>query len=132
YMAGICGLGYGLRQIIETQRQHGVGVQALAVSGGAGQHPLIRPILADATELPVHSGASAEPVLLRSAILGAVASGAFPDIRNAMGALSAFADTYQPAGGVVGEVHDARYGAFLKLQAVAREVRLAGKSRPSI
>lgn len=132
YIAGICGLGYGLRQIIETQRQHGAGVEEIAVSGGAGQHPLIRQILADATGLPVHASASAEPVLLGSAILGAVASGAFADIRSAMGALSAFADTYQPAGGAIGQVHDARHAAFLKLQAVARELHAEGGHRPSI
>lgn len=125
YVAGICGLGYGLRQIIETQGQYGAVVEAIAISGGAGQHPLIRQILADATGLPVHSTASAEPVLLGSAILGAVASGAFPDIRSAMPALSAFADTYAPAGGAIGATHDARYRSFLKLQAVAREVRVA-------
>eukprot|EP00873_Tetraselmis_striata_P031763 jgi/Tetstr1/452027/TSEL_039063.t1 len=132
YVAGICGLGYGLRQIIETQVQHGASVEEIAISGGAGQHPLVRQILADATGLPVHSSASAEPVLLGAAILGAVASGAFPDIGRAMPALSAFAETYLPAGGAISEVHDGRYAAFLKLQAVAREVRAAGRSRPSI
>ncbi|WP_127145871.1 FGGY-family carbohydrate kinase [Pelagibacterium montanilacus] len=131
YVAGICGLGYGLRQIIETQGQHGEGVEAIAISGGAGQHPLIRQILADTTGLPVHSTANAEPVLLGSAILGAVASGAFPDIRTAMPALSTFAKTYEPAGGAIGATHDARYAAFLKLQAVAREVRAAGGLRAS-
>src|SRR5690606_20467587 len=33
YVAGICGLGYGLRQIIETQAAHGAPVETISVSG---------------------------------------------------------------------------------------------------
>ena len=34
YVAGLCGLGYGLRQIIETQASNGAPVEAIAISGG--------------------------------------------------------------------------------------------------
>ena len=88
YVAGLCGLGYGLRQIIETQAANGAPVEAIAISGGAGRHPLVRQLLADATGLPVLATRAEEPVLLGSAILGAVAAGAFPDIRAAMAAMS--------------------------------------------
>ena len=46
YIAGLCGIGYGLRQIIETQATHGASVQRLVISGGAGSHDLVRQILA--------------------------------------------------------------------------------------
>ena len=55
YIAGLCGIGYGLRQIIETQAAHGAPVQRLVISGGAGSHDLVRQILADATGLPIFS-----------------------------------------------------------------------------
>lgn len=124
YVAGICGLGYGLRQIVHTQRAHGAGVDRIAISGGAGRHPLIRQILADATNLPVDATASEEPVLLGSAMLGAVAAGAFADLATAMPAMSAVQVTYRPDQGVRA-LHVARFSAFLALQSTARDIRAA-------
>ena len=124
YVAGICGLGYGLRQIVQTQRAHGAGVDRIAISGGAGRHPLIRQILADATDLPVDATASEEPVLLGSAMLGAVAARAFPDLAAAMPAMSSVKTTYQPDPGARA-LHAARFDAFLVLQSTARDIRTA-------
>lgn len=123
YVAGVCGLGYGLRQIIETQAAHGAGVDRIAISGGAGRHPLIRQILADTTGLPVDVTACEEPVLLGSAILAAVAAGAFPDIRTAMPAMSAVVTSHRPATGAVRHLHDTRHAAFTALQDMARSIR---------
>ncbi len=125
YIAGICGLGYGLRQIVAAQTQHGAAVERIAISGGAGRHPLIRQILADATGLPVEATDCQEPVLLGSAMLGAVAAGAFPDPTSAMSAMSRVEAVYAPATGWIRSWHDKRYDAFLKLQHVAREIRSA-------
>lgn len=124
YVAGVCGLGHGLRQIIETQAAHGAGVDRIAISGGAGRHPLIRQILADTTGLPVDVTACDEPVLLGSAILAAVAAETFPDIRTAMPAMSSVATTHHPATGAVRNLHDARHAAFAALQTVARSIRV--------
>lgn len=123
YVAGLCGLGYGLRQIVATQADHGAPVDSIAISGGAGRHPLIRQILADATGLPVEATSCAEPVLLGSAILGAVAAGAFPDIRSAMPDMSRVETRYSPASGSIRRVHEARFDAFLTLQQAARAIR---------
>ena len=122
YVAGLCGLGYGLRQIIETQAAHGAPVETVSVSGGAGAHPLARQLLADATGLPVEITDCAEPVLLGSAILAAVAAGAHPDIVTAMPAMSRVAATCRPDP-CTGPVHAARYRAFLALQDTARSIR---------
>lgn len=123
YVAGICGLGYGLRQIVETQSRHGACVDLIAVSGGAGAHPLTRQILADATGLPVEVTECPEPVLLGAAMLGAVAQGYYPDLPAAMPAMSRVAKRCTPAGGRIRALHDARYGAFLALQQTARDIR---------
>lgn len=120
YVAGLCGIGYGLRQIIETQAKAGASVERVVISGGAGASPLVRQILADACGKPVIAPAAEEPVLLGSAILASVAADAFPDVRHAMRALSVVGAVYEPAGGRVAETHAHRYRAFLCLQEAAR------------
>jgi D-ribulokinase len=123
YVAGLCGLGYGLRQIIDTQAENGVSIATISVSGGAGTHPLTRQLLADATGIPVEVTECPEPVLLGSAMLAAVAAGAYPDLQAAMPAMSSVAGRSEPATGVIRALHDARYQAFLKTQTLARGIR---------
>ncbi|KJF70165.1 FGGY-family carbohydrate kinase [Agrobacterium arsenijevicii] len=53
YVAGLCGIGYGLRQIIEAMAKAGADIQQIIISGGAGQHDLTRQILADTSGKPV-------------------------------------------------------------------------------
>lgn len=127
YIAGLCGLGYGLRQIIKAQTEHGAAVQAIAISGGAGRHPLVRQLLADASGLPVIATSSEEPVLLGSAILGAVAAQAYSSIPEAMAEMTSTDRTYVPASGDTAERHAHRFEAFETLQTAARTVGKAGE-----
>ena len=122
YVAGLCGLGYGLRQIIDAQTEAGATVERIVISGGAGRGDLIRHILADATDKEVAAPLTEEPVLLGSAILGAVAAGVHPDAATAMSAMSSFSARYQPAGGDVSAHHAERYAIFKDLQSVARRI----------
>lgn len=73
--------------------------------------------------MPVEVTQSPEPVLLGSAMLAAVASGLHGDLQAAMPAMSAVAGRAVPALGPIRALHEARYQAFLKLQALARELR---------
>lgn len=123
YIAGLCGIGYGLRQIIDVQASSGAPIDKIVISGGAGQLDLVRQLLADATGRPVLATQSEEPVLLGAAILGSVASGAFADVRSAMAKLSRTDHTYAPAGGEIAALHAQRYEAFKRLQSLAREIR---------
>ncbi len=123
YIAGICGIGYGLRQIIEVQASAGAIVQQVAISGGAGRSDLVRQLLADATGKPVMATQSEEPVMLGAAMLGAVAGLRFDDVVSAMAGMSRVDRVYAPASGVIAEAHGERYRAFERLQAVAREIR---------
>lgn len=123
YIAGLCGIGYGLRQIIETQAKSGASVERVVISGGAGASPLVRQLLADACAKQLVATAADEPVLLGSAILASVAAGAFPDMRHAMEKLCAVATVYHPAGADVAQAHERRYSAFLHLQDTARKLR---------
>jgi D-ribulokinase len=119
YVAGICGLGYGLRQIIQAQAAQGAGVERILISGGAGSHDLVRQLLADATGLPVVSTEAEEPVLLGSAILGAVAGGHFATVGLAMAAMSRAKATFSPAAGDVSVWHSKAFSAFETLQQAA-------------
>jgi len=123
YVAGLCGIGYGLRQIIDTQADAGVTVENIVISGGAGQHGFVRQLLADASGKPVMATTAEEPVLLGAAILGAVAGGLFTDMRAAMTKLSAAEVTYQPTQDMVADLHAKRYGGFKQLQALTRTLR---------
>jgi D-ribulokinase len=128
YIAGLCGLGYGLRQIIDTQATHGAPIQRILISGGAGSHDLVRQILADATGCPVFTTEAEEPVLLGSAILGALAGGHFDDAQHAMAALSHAKGGFTPATGKVQSHHAAGFAAFEVLQQAARLVQRAAHS----
>ncbi|MBY5813948.1 FGGY-family carbohydrate kinase [Rhizobium leguminosarum] len=126
YVAGLCGIGYGLRQIIETQADAGVTIENIVISGGAGQHDFVRQLLADASGKPIIATKAEEPVLLGAAILGAVASGLFADVREAMTTLSAVETTFLPSEGPIPDIHHKRYEGFKELQALARKLRIDG------
>ena len=124
YIAGICSLGYGLRQIIEAQAAQGVDTRAVVISGGAGAHPLVRQLLADTCRLPVLATRCAEPVLLGSAMLGAVASGVWSDTRQAMTNMTTADGQFLPSRSFAAQ-HERRYAAFRQLQDCARDIRRA-------
>jgi D-ribulokinase len=122
YAAGLCGLGYGARQIVRAEQEKGIAVDTIVVSGGAAQSGLVRQILADTTGLTVAASSSPEPVLLGSAMLGAVASGDSPDLRQAMEAMSTLGETYAPQPGLA-DWHERRFAAFEALQGAGRSIR---------
>jgi D-ribulokinase len=123
YIAGICSIGYGLRQIIEAQTIAGAPIERVVISGGAGRLDLVRQLLADATGKPVLATQAEEPVLLGAAMLGGVAGGLFDDVRSAMTRMSHISKTYEPDAGDIAALHEARFRAFKQLQSVAREIR---------
>ncbi len=123
YVAGLCGLGYGLRQIIETQASNGAPVEAIAISGGAGRHPLIQQLLADSVGHPILVTKAEEPVLLGSAILGALAAGAYPEVPAAMTAMSSVDRIFEPDRVEMRGVHQERFEAFCRLQETCRKLQ---------
>ena len=123
YIAGICSIGYGLRQIIDVQAAAGAPIERVVISGGAGRLDLVRQLLADATGKPVLAIQADEPVLLGAAMLGGVAGKQFDDVRSAMAKMSQISKTYEPATGDIAARHEARFRAFKQLQDVAREIR---------
>ncbi len=123
YVAGLSGIGYGLRQLLDRLRADGIPVASIVASGGAARSDLVCQMLADATGTPVLLPAADEPVIRGSAMLAAVAAGEAADLGAAMQAMSGMARVFTPAGGAVAATHGKRYRAFNRLQAAAREIR---------
>ena len=122
YVAGLCGIGYGLRQIIDAQRACGIESENIVISGGAGQHPLVRQLLADACGVSIVSTASREPVLLGSAILGAVAGRVAASLPEAMKQFTQVDATYHSET-AFSPLHQRRYAAYKALQQAGRLIR---------
>lgn len=122
YVAGLCGIGYGLRQIIEAQSKQGLTTEKVVISGGAGQHPLVRQILADACDRAVLTTQCSEPVLLGSAILGAVAGKISTSVSEAMQHFTHVDREYGPEANVRND-HAERYEAYKLLQQCAKSIR---------
>lgn len=122
YVAGLCGIGYGLRQILDAQRACGIESENIVISGGAGQHPLVRQLLADACGVTVVSTASSEPVLLGSAILGAVAGNVAASLPDAMKRFTRVDKTYRSET-AFSPLHQRRYEAYKALQQAGRLIR---------
>lgn len=121
YIAGLCGIGYGLRQIIRAQSEAGAKVDRVVLSGGAGRSELVRQLLADASGMELAVPAADEPVLLGASMLGSVAAGVHGNIETAMEKMSAFSKVFQPQGESVKALHNARFHVFEQLQSVARQ-----------
>jgi D-ribulokinase len=89
FVAGLCGLAYGLADVVEAFRSHGVDSDLMVIGGGAGRSSLVRQIMADTTGLTVAVPETQEPVLLGAAMLGAVAGKVCGSIGEAMASMSA-------------------------------------------
>ncbi len=125
YVAGLCGVSYGLRQLLDRFRENGIAINLIVASGGAAGNAFVRQVLADAAGVPVAAPDTPEPVLLGAAMLGAVAAGAQPSVVAAMAAMSNRASTLAPTGGAAARWHEGRYRAFEILQRAGTEVRQA-------
>lgn len=116
YLAALQALAYGTRHIVESLRASGVPIDTLVVSGGLARNALYLREHADATGCTILVPDQAEPVLLGSAMLGAVVAGATPSLEAAMAAMSGKGATIHPRGGAIAAYHDAKYTVFRRMQ----------------
>ncbi|APO78455.1 FGGY family carbohydrate kinase protein (plasmid) [Rhizobium etli 8C-3] len=123
YVAGLCGIGYGLKQLLERLAQDGIEIDLIVASGGAAQSNLVRQILADTTNVPLAIADTEEPVLLGAAMLAAVAGGRHRSLPDAMQAMSRLSRLFYPVGGAIADLHKRRYQAFGLLQSADRDIR---------
>jgi FGGY-family pentulose kinase/HAD superfamily hydrolase (TIGR01509 family) len=124
YVAGLCGLAYGIAGIVAAYERAGYAFDTIVASGGAAQSRLVRQIVADVCDLPVASPETPEPVLLGSAMLGATAAG-FETLTSAMASMSTLAEQVEPAGGAIAAFHARKRRAAAILGRAEREARKA-------
>lgn len=83
YRAIMEGIAYGLEEIVQTFRGHGVPVSRVIACGGAIQSPLFMQIYADVLDLSLWIPRTTEASLLGSAVVAAAGAGAYKDLASA-------------------------------------------------
>jgi len=122
HVAGLCGLAYGVADIVHKLEQAGYDFDTIVVSGGAERSALVRQIIADVCGKTVEAPETPEPVLLGSAMIGAVAAGT-QTLVSAMSSMSRIALRCAPAGGAVAALHARKRRAYEILRWAEREIR---------
>ncbi len=124
FVAGLCGLAYGLADVVDVLRRHDIPSRMMVISGGASHSALVRQIMADTTGIPVALPSTSEPVLLGAAMLGAVAGQAFPTLHAAIRSMSRLGPLTQPSAGTITDFHAAKRQVHALLRAVDSKSRL--------
>jgi D-ribulokinase len=125
FIAGLCGLAYGLADVVDAFKSNGVDSRMMVISGGAARSPLVRQIMADTTGLTVALPETQEPVLLGAAMLGAVAGGAYRSIAEAMARMSAIGGLSDPTASGMADFHRSKRGVYRLMRQLEREGRAA-------
>ena len=123
FVAGLCGLAYGLADVVDAFRSHGVDSNLMVIGGGAGRSSLVRQIMADTTGLTVALPETQEPVLLGAAMLGAVADGFYPSIGEAMASMSAIGWLSEPTAPGMTDFHRSKRQVHGLMRNLDRESR---------
>ena len=123
FVAGLCGLAYGLADVVEAFRSHGVDSDLMVMGGGAGRSSLVRQIMADTTGLTVALPETQEPVLLGAAMLGAVAGKFYGSIGEAMASMSAIGWSSQPTAPGLADFHRTKRKVHGLMRQLDRESR---------
>jgi len=122
YYATIQAVAYGTRHIIDAMEDEGYKIEQINACGGGTKNALWIQEHADATQRPIHLLKEPEAVLLGSAILGAVAAGAFPSIPDAMKEMCHAGEVVEP-NTESKAYHDWKYGKQLEMYAQQVERR---------
>jgi D-ribulokinase len=123
FLAGLCGLAYGLADVVEAFRAHGVDSDMMVISGGAGRSPLVRQIMADTTGLTIAVPETQEPVLLGAAMLGVVAAKSRGSIGEAMASMSAIGRLSEPTAPGMADFHRSKRKVHGLMRTLDRESR---------
>ena len=123
FVAGLCGLAYGLADVVEAFRSHGVDSDIMVISGGAGRSPLVRQLMADTTGLTIAVPETPEPVLLGAAMLGAVAAKSRGSIGEAMASMSAIGRQSEPTAPGMADFHRSKRKVHALMRTLDRKSR---------
>ncbi|GAB3128241.1 FGGY-family carbohydrate kinase [Novispirillum itersonii] len=114
YLATVQAIALGTRHIIAEMNRAGYAVDTVLACGGGTKNPLFMQAHADATGCTVVLPQEPEAVLLGSAMLGAVAAGAYADVTAAMETMSHVGHSI-PADPAVRDFYDRKYRVFQRM-----------------
>jgi len=117
YLATVQAISHGTREIIEALNDEGYRIDTLLASGGDTKNPIFLREHADITGCRVVLPREPEAVLLGSALLGAVASGRYASVVDAMGNMSAAGSVILPRGDRTRTYHARKHEVFLRMHA---------------
>jgi len=125
YLATLQSIAYGTRAILEAMDAQGYDIQRIYAVGGGTKNPVWLQEHADITGASIYLPEEPEAVLLGAALLGAVASGAYPDIPAAMRVMCRSASVIHP-NLATADFHAAKYEIYRELytQQKARRERM--------
>lgn len=122
YRAIVEGLAYSLREGLEQlQRQSGVPVQKVAVSGGASQSDRICGITADILNKPLVRGATTETSALGAAVLTAYGTGSYSSIEESTKNMVHIAQEFTPSPDNR-ELYDELYQIYTQIYPILKHV----------
>jgi D-ribulokinase len=124
-LSALCGLAYGLADVVDAMRAHGIPCGMMVMSGGASRSSLVRQITADTTGLAVALPLTTEPVLLGAAMLGAVAGKVHRSLPDAMRLMSGIGRWTEPTAAPMASFHAAKRRVYALLRRLDRESRSA-------
>lgn len=114
YYATIQAIAYGTRNIIETLNRHGYRIERIYACGGGTKNPVWLREHADITECRIILPREPEAVILGSAILAAVAAGAYPNILEAMKGMCHSGEVIEPNPQTF-DYHRAKFELYLEM-----------------
>jgi len=114
YYATLQALAYNIRDVLRAMSEAGYRIDAIYVTGGSAKNRYWLRETADITGCRVVVNREPEAVLLGSAILGAVAASAYPDIPSAMHAMTAPDIVVEP-NPATADYHAAKFALFREM-----------------
>lgn len=115
YLAAIQAVAYGTRHIIETMNQNGYSIERIMATGGGTKNEIFLQEHADICGCQIVLPREKEAVLLGSAVLGAVASGIYSTIFEAMQNMNRAGKIIEPRKGHLSRYHSSKYNVFYKM-----------------
>jgi FGGY-family pentulose kinase len=112
YLATIQAIAYGTRHIIEEMNRNGYNIDTIMATGGGTKNDVFLQEHASITGCKIVLSAESEAVLLGSAILGAVASGKFGSVFEAMIQMNNTGSIVYPETGSIRVFHEDKYKVF--------------------
>lgn len=114
------GANYELAVILEDLQQAGLGLKKIVANGGAISPELLQ-IKADILGVPVHTVKNRQTGTLGGAILGAVVSGEYSSVKEAVGAMVTENQVYEPDSGRM-QIYREKLEVYKKIYPSIKEI----------